>query len=383
MALVDDDDVERLRRHRRTIGDLLGWRRPAALVITRLLVLLRQIGAGQLREDALDGRDDDLRGRVEPRCAQPLDVVELGEQPAGPGRAIGLELLERLSTQIVAIDEEQDAPRIGMGEQAVGERRGGEGLACPRRHSHERARPIAAERRFQPLDRVHLAVSQAVGDERRHVGEPRAQRRPRLQPRVHRLRPVEREHAARAVERIGAVGEQDFGARRLIVEPQRIAPPRQRLAGLRLVAARLLGDAGQCGPRRLGLDDAARLARDEQQIVARAGRQRVFADGHAQGGATVQVGTVLDHPTRRLQLSVNHASGEGLWCRHRRRYGLAIRSYASTHRRSGPCVSGTERWASIGSIEAGPEEHSPPWHRLQYELCSTRSYGFIVCAGPD
>jgi hypothetical protein len=106
VAFIDHDDVERLGRERGAVCHSLGRRGPAAFEIAGFLVLLGQVGAGQLREDALDGRDDDLCGGVEPRGTEPLDVIEFGEQPPGARRAIRLKLFECLSAQVVAIDQE-------------------------------------------------------------------------------------------------------------------------------------------------------------------------------------------------------------------------------------------------------------------------------------
>jgi hypothetical protein len=182
-----------------------------------------------------------------------------------------------------------------------------------RRHPHECARPVAAERRLEPLDRLDLTVAQPVGDERWHAGEARAQRRSRLEPVVQRFRPVEGEDPARTVQRIDAIREQDLGPRRLIIEAERRAPGGQYLLRLRLIAPRLLGHARQGSARRLGLDHAARLARDDQEIVAGAGRQGEFAHRDAEGGETVQVGAILHHPARRRELPVDDRAGPCFW----------------------------------------------------------------------
>ena len=45
-----------------------------------------------------------------------LHVVELGEQPSRARRPVGLEFLQRLPAEVVAIDEEEDARRTGVSE---------------------------------------------------------------------------------------------------------------------------------------------------------------------------------------------------------------------------------------------------------------------------
>ena len=111
----------------------------------------------------------DLGDRVDPVRLQVLDDVEAREIAAVVGRDEGLELAQRLVAEIVAIDQEQDAPGAGVLDQPVAEVAGGEGLAAAGRHLDQRARVVGGERALQVLDRLDLAVAQARGDQRRHL----------------------------------------------------------------------------------------------------------------------------------------------------------------------------------------------------------------------
>jgi hypothetical protein len=87
-----------------------------------------------------------------------------------------LELAQRLVAEIVAIDQEQDAPRAGVLDQPIAEVAGSEGLTAAGRHLNERARVVRGERPFEVFDRLDLAVAQVLGDERRHLLQAAAQR---------------------------------------------------------------------------------------------------------------------------------------------------------------------------------------------------------------
>jgi hypothetical protein len=85
VALVGDDEIEALDRDRGIVGDeALGFA-ARRLEGRRLLVLLRQLLAGQRRIDPLDGGDDDLGVLVEPGAAELLDIVDLVKRAAGAG----------------------------------------------------------------------------------------------------------------------------------------------------------------------------------------------------------------------------------------------------------------------------------------------------------
>ena len=122
VALVDDDDVEGLDAGRR------GCRRPStgrsrlgdleAGALVELLVAARL--AAQDRVEALDGGDGDAGDGVEAVRGEVLDVVELGELAAVVGRGELLELLQGLAAEVGAVDQEEDAPRAGVLDEAVG-----------------------------------------------------------------------------------------------------------------------------------------------------------------------------------------------------------------------------------------------------------------------
>ena len=127
----------------------------------RFFVRLVQLLAAQHGVEALDGGDDDLGVGVDAVAVQVLDDVGLHELAAGAGRLVVLVLLQRLVAEVVAVDQEQDAPGLGVLEQAPTERAGGEGLARARGHLDQRARVVVRERGFQAVDGVDLAVAQA------------------------------------------------------------------------------------------------------------------------------------------------------------------------------------------------------------------------------
>ena len=155
-----------------------------------------------------------------------LHAVEFGEQPAGAGRPIGGIFGGGLIAEVAAIDQEQHAPHAGVGQHPIGCGAGGEGLARAHGHLHERAGVIAGQRAFKPLDRLDLALAKAIGDERRHVPQPRPQRLGLGQPPPQRLGAMEGEDPPRARLGVGEVAEQGFGVGRDIFEPPlaRVAP---------------------------------------------------------------------------------------------------------------------------------------------------------------
>ena len=134
MAFIDDDDVERVGRHRRAVADLdrLGDRQLVSRVLVDLLVQLRF--PLEDREDALDGRDAHPRGRIDRVRGQVLDVVL--------GREFALGLLDRelvefelgLLAQVRPVDEKQDPLGVRMLDQAVAQVRGRERLPGAGRH---------------------------------------------------------------------------------------------------------------------------------------------------------------------------------------------------------------------------------------------------------
>ena len=104
-----------------------------------------------------------------------LDVVEFGEKAAGVGRAVAVEFVASLLAEIRAVHEEEDAAGLGVFDEAIGERAGGEGLPRARGHVDERARAVFGERLFQSDVRFDLALPHASRNQRVRDGH-------RLQP---------------------------------------------------------------------------------------------------------------------------------------------------------------------------------------------------------
>lgn len=82
-------------------------------------VALVHLAPAQQRVDALDRRDDDLGVRVDGWPREALHAVDLGEEAVCVGRAVQLELGQRLPAKIVAIDEEEHAPQPGVLDEPV------------------------------------------------------------------------------------------------------------------------------------------------------------------------------------------------------------------------------------------------------------------------
>ena len=130
-----------------------------------------------------------------------------------------------------------------MREQTVAQGGGGERLARPRRHLHQRAGLPLPKRMLDAVDRLDLAFAQALGDEWRQARKPQPNARFRLQPRLQRLRPMKMEERPRTLIRIEPVGEQDFRRARFIIEAQRRPPGRERIGHVGVIAERLICDA--------------------------------------------------------------------------------------------------------------------------------------------
>ena len=92
----------------------------------------------QNRIEPLDGADRDTADVVEVRRGEVLDVVELGEEAAGVGRAVAVEFVTGLLAEIGAVHEEEDAAGLGVFDEAIGERAGSEGLSRAGGHVDER-----------------------------------------------------------------------------------------------------------------------------------------------------------------------------------------------------------------------------------------------------
>jgi hypothetical protein len=95
VAFVDDDDVEGLDGDAGVVGDgkrlIAGAAGAVELGAGVFVGLVVELGAFELREEALDGGDGDLADGIDAAGAEHLDVVEVGELAAVVG---GGELLE-------------------------------------------------------------------------------------------------------------------------------------------------------------------------------------------------------------------------------------------------------------------------------------------------
>ncbi len=123
MALVRDDEIEGLDRDVRIIGER---RNTAFLVLplleTRdLLLFFREFLTAQHGIETLDRRYHHLGVRVDPMRVEMLDVIGVGEAMRGPRRLIGLKLAQGLVAEIVAVDEEENALRARLANEAIRE----------------------------------------------------------------------------------------------------------------------------------------------------------------------------------------------------------------------------------------------------------------------
>jgi len=110
----------------------------------------------------LDGGHHDVRAGHHPRTGELVNVVDLGEPAAVVGRAVVLELGQRLVGQVVAVDQEQHPAEAAVLEQPVGGGDRGAGLAGAGGHLHQR--PVEAlflQRPPDPFDGGDLGRTQA------------------------------------------------------------------------------------------------------------------------------------------------------------------------------------------------------------------------------
>ena len=135
VAFVGDDEVEGLDGES---GVVDGFHRRLARIAARkergvVFVAGLVFGvAAEHGEEALDGGDADLRNRIELVGLHVLDVVQLSEEASVVRGAEALELVEGLASEVVAVDQEEDAAGVGVLDKAVGEVAGGD-RSCPSR----------------------------------------------------------------------------------------------------------------------------------------------------------------------------------------------------------------------------------------------------------
>src|ERR1019366_4030226 len=91
------------------------------------------------------------------------------------GTAELLELIERLAAESSAVHEEQNAPRARVGDQAVDQVAGGEGLSAAHGHVDEGAGVVAGEGLFKVRDDAVLVIPKSLARDGRHDAQPVAQ----------------------------------------------------------------------------------------------------------------------------------------------------------------------------------------------------------------
>src|SRR5207247_5563849 len=102
------------------------------------------------------GRDDDASDLVQVVRREALHVVQLGELPPVVRRAVRLELLERLTSQVRPVHEEQDAIRVRVTEQAIGGGNRDMSLPAARRHLDQGPRPVVRQGLLEVVDCPYL-----------------------------------------------------------------------------------------------------------------------------------------------------------------------------------------------------------------------------------
>ena len=178
MALVGDDVIEHLDGDRGIVGDVAGARdaeRGGDFRAGEVVGAFGEFLAAQDRVEPLDGADGDAADVINVRRGEVLDVVEFGEKAVRVRRAVAVELVPGLLAEIRAVHEEENAAGLGVFDEAIGERAGGEGLPRARGHVDERARAVFGERLFQSDVRLDLALPHASRNQRVRDGH-------RLQP---------------------------------------------------------------------------------------------------------------------------------------------------------------------------------------------------------
>jgi len=99
VALVGDDDIEFLDGERWIVGDVAGARAAEGggeFRAGEIIGAFREVFAAQDGVEALDGADGDAADVVDVGRGEVLDVEELGEEAAGIGRAVTVELVAGL-----------------------------------------------------------------------------------------------------------------------------------------------------------------------------------------------------------------------------------------------------------------------------------------------
>ncbi len=312
MALVDDDEVERLNGDAGIVGDeewFFPHRAASTLIPGVFLGLLVEFATGELRVESLNRRNGDLANGIDAAGAEHLHIVEVGEAPSVVGGGVVLKLPDGLATEIAPVDEEEDAPGSGVFDEAVGLGDGGVGLAGAGRHLKKGAGTILGEGALEFRDGVDLAIAKRGGIQPGKVAQARTKRVGLLDQGEEMPGSVEGEDGPGSRVGITLVAEIRLDAGGLVGEGERIGPALGNPPFGGRVALALLGHPGKSRARFLGLEDTDGFAIHKQHVIGRATLRLHLADGHATGGGEIQVDEILNDPTRRRQLGVNGLAG--------------------------------------------------------------------------
>ena len=249
-----------------------------------------------------------------------LDVVQLRELAAVVRRREALELLERLPAEVRAVDEEEDAARVGVLDEAVGDVGGRERLARSRRHLDQRPWAVVGEGALEVANRGDLGRPESLLPERRHCAQAVSERgRARVlrdvrEPARERLRPVEGEHLA--ARRIGVerIGEPRLRSGRLVGERERALDCGRDLVGKAVDVLRTLPlDPGERLALLLRFDDRGCGSVHEEQVVGPSvrGLQDELPHGDTARGREVDRASVLYCPAGRRKHPVDLDAGAG------------------------------------------------------------------------
>ena len=219
-----------------------------------------------------------------------LDVVELGEVPAGVGRAVLLELASASACRGSCGPRGTGRAGPGVLDEAVDGVDGGERLARARRHLDERAGLVAGERALQARDRLDLAVAQVPV--RRAAAAPGGGRGASSGCASH-ARSVsgrwKREHGPAARARVALVAEVRLASRST---RRRTAAAAGRAGRSSASPSRYLADCSATPesvvPAGLASTTPTALPSDEEQVVGRA-RRRAGTRGRPRRAPAAQV----------------------------------------------------------------------------------------------
>ena len=124
-------------------------------------IVVGDVVALEQREEALDGGDDDVAVGGHVGRTEAVDGIFGAERVARLRDLEFAELVVGLLAEVVAVDEEENAPHGREGEEAIGGEAGCIGLACTRGEHHQRTPTAVAERGFELGDGFVLAVAQS------------------------------------------------------------------------------------------------------------------------------------------------------------------------------------------------------------------------------